>query len=171
MTTKPAPPKGGSELVMPGFEGMEGVELVQKLPLFRTLTFDETRALFSIAKAQRFAKGAAVIEEDSLGTALYIVKSGACRVVRRGTDLGVRGVGEVLGEMSLVDDVLTSADVVAAEDSELLVIPRSAFDALMATDGALALKVYKAFCRTLSERLRRTNDLLPHKDKLSAGVH
>ena len=163
--------KNDPGISLPGFESMEGVELVQKLPLFRTLTFDETRALFSIASVEKKAKGDVVIEEDSLGSALYIVKSGSCRVVRNNVDLGVRGVGEVLGEMSLVDDVLTSADVVANEDCELLRIPRPAFDALMAKDQALALKVYKAFCRTLSERLRRTNDLLPQNAKLSAGVH
>jgi CRP-like cAMP-binding protein len=137
------------------------VELVQKLPLFRTLTFDETRALFAIARAETCDKNDVIIEEDSLGAALFIVRKGSVRVSRKGVDLGTRGVGELLGEMSLIDDVLTSARVVADEDgTELLRLPRVEFDALMAKDGALALKVYKAFCRTLSERLRRTNDLL-----------
>ena len=164
--TKDAPP-----LVIPGFESMDGVELVQRLPLFRTLNFDETRTLFSLAKVMKRPKNAVIIEEDSLGAALFIVKSGSVRITRKGVDIGKRGVGEVLGEMSLVDDVLTSAEVLADEDVELLAIPRSAFDSLMSKDQALALKVYKAFCRTLSERLRKTNDLLPVKDKLQAGVH
>lgn len=159
------------DFVIPGFEQMDGVELVQKLPLFRTLTFDETRALFAIAHAEKRAAGEVVIEEDSLGSALYIVKRGTVRIARRGTEIGTRGPGELLGEMSLVDDVLTSAEVKADGDVELLVVPRKDFDALMAKDQALALKVYKAFCRTLSERLRHTNDLLPNKDKLRAGVH
>lgn len=151
-------------LAIPGFESMDGVELVQKLPLFRTLTFDETRALFAIAKTMRRPKNSVIIEEDSMGAALYIVKSGSVRITRKGADIGTRGPGELLGEMSLVDDVLTSAEVRADEDVELLAIPRQAFDALMAKDQALALKVYKAFCRTLSERLRKTNDFV-------AGVH
>jgi CRP-like cAMP-binding protein len=59
--------------------------------------------------------------------------------------------------------VLTSAEVIAdgADDDggvELLMIPRREFEALLEKDQALALKVYKAFCRTLSERLRATND-------------
>ena len=58
------------DVVIPGFEAMEGVELVQKLPLFRKLTFDETRALFAIARLVTKAKGEVVIEEDSLGSAL-----------------------------------------------------------------------------------------------------
>ena len=39
------------EIAIPGFENLEGVELVQKLPLFRTLTFEETRRLFAIAQS------------------------------------------------------------------------------------------------------------------------
>lgn len=157
-------------VVLPGFEGFEGVELVQKLPLFRTLTFDETRTLFGIARRERRSAGDLIIEEDALGDALYIVREGTVRILRRGADLGVRGVGELLGEMSLVDDVLTSARVTAESACELLVIPRSAFDELMRSDLPLALKVYKAFCRTLADRLRRTTDLLPKAEKLAGGV-
>ena len=152
------------DVVIPGFEAMEGVELVQKLPLFRTLTFDETRTLFSIARTETKKKGDVVIEEDSLGSALYIVRKGSVRITRKGAEIARRGVGELLGEMSLIDEVLTSARVVADEDTELLAIPRGEFEALMKRDTALALKVYKAFCRTLADRLRATNDL-------NAGVH
>lgn len=154
------------DVVIPGFEAMDGVELVQKLPLFRTLTFDETRALFAIARPVSKAKGEVIIEEDSLGSALYILRKGKVRIERRGTLLGTRGVGELLGEMSLVDDVLTSAEVIADDDDgvELLMIPRRDFETLLERDAALALKVYKAFCRTLSERLRTTNDI-------KGGVH
>jgi PPM family protein phosphatase len=152
------------DVEIPGFEAMEGVELVQKLPLFRTLTFDETRALFAIARLVKKGKGDVVIEEDSLGSALYILRKGTVRIERRGALLGTRGVGELLGEMSLVDDVLTSAEVVADEDVELLMIPRRDFETLLERDPSLALKVYKAFCRTLSERLRTTNDI-------KGGVH
>jgi PPM family protein phosphatase len=149
------------DVVIPGFEAMDGVELVQKLPLFRTLTFDETRTLFSIARTETRKKDDVIIEEDSLGSALYIVRKGSVRITRKGAEIARRGVGELLGEMSLVDEVLTSARVVAEEDgTELLMIPRGEFETLMKRDTALALKVYKAFCRTLSERLRATNDLV-----------
>src|SRR5690242_7032641 len=118
-------------VILPGFEGMEGIELVQKLPLFRSLTFDETRALFAIARSERKSPGDVLIEEDSLGEALFIVRSGHAKVVRKGVDLGTRGPGELFGEMSLIDDVLTSARVVAVDDLEVLKIPRAQFDALM----------------------------------------
>ncbi|MBI5497909.1 MAG: cyclic nucleotide-binding domain-containing protein [Deltaproteobacteria bacterium] len=144
-------------LSMPGFEGFEGVELLQKLPLFKTLTFDETRRLFAVARTEKRAKGDVVIQENELGGALYIVKSGSLRVLADGKEVNRVGAGELLGEMSLVDELLTSARVEVVEDAELLVLPRREFEALMTSDLALQVKVYRAFCRTLSERLRRAN--------------
>lgn len=148
-------------LDLPGFEGLVGVELVQRTPLFRTLSFDETVRLFKIAVTVTKAAGEVVIEEDALSPGLFFLQRGAVEVRRGERVLGTCGPGELLGEMSLIEDVLTSSRVVATEDTALLLLPRAAFEHLMAQDAAFAAKVYRAFCRTLSDRLRRANDLLP----------
>jgi len=158
------------EISIPGFENMEGVELVQQLPLFRTLTFEETRRLFAIARAERRAAGEVLIDEGALGEALFIMRSGTAKVTRQGNTIGSCGPGELLGEMSLVDDVLTSCRVEAEAECEVLILPRTDFDKLMAEDLTLATKVYKAFCRTLADRLRRSNELLPTDKALTQGV-
>jgi CRP-like cAMP-binding protein len=84
--------------------------------------------------------------------------------------LGALGAGELFGEMSLVDDLFTSARVEAESDVELIVLPRGQFEQLMASDLALAVKVYRAFCRTLSDRLRRANVYLPADQRLRHAV-
>lgn len=150
-------------LDLPGFDNLGGVELVQKTPLFRTLSFDETVRLFRIAEPVPKKKGDVVIEEQSMGAGLFIVKAGRLEVSKGDRVLGSVGPGELLGEMSLIDDVLTSSRVVAVEDVELLLLPRAAFDGLLVGDKDLAVKVYKAFCRTLSERLRKTNEALDER--------
>ncbi|MFH1807797.1 MAG: cyclic nucleotide-binding domain-containing protein, partial [Pseudomonadota bacterium] len=124
-------------VTLPGFENMRGVELFQRLPLFRTLSFEETRRLFNIATSRRLAKGEVLIEERGIGEALHIVQAGTFRVTRGSTFLGCVGPGELLGEMSLVDDVLTSGRVAADTESEVLSIPRSDFDDLMERDHVL----------------------------------
>jgi extracellular factor (EF) 3-hydroxypalmitic acid methyl ester biosynthesis protein len=84
--------------------------------------------------------------------------------------LGRLEEGGLFGEMSLVDDLLTSAQVVADTEVELVVLPRRPFEDLLAADAALAVKVYRAFCRTLTERLRHANDLLPADQRVAHGV-
>jgi len=170
---KPGVERPGLELPgleLPGFEGMEGVQFIQQLPLFRTLGFEQTRQLFAIAELKSCDTGDVLIEQNALGTALYILKSGVVDIVRDGEPLGQCGTGELLGEMSLVDDVLTASRVVATEPCEFFAVDRRRFDELMESDPQLAVKVYKAFCRTLSDRLRRANNHVPEEEALDSGV-
>jgi CRP-like cAMP-binding protein len=154
-----------------GFGEQDGIELVQKIPLFRGLTFDETRRLFAIARRETRRAGEVIVEANAMGQALYIVRRGQVRVLREGALVGKLGEGELFGEMSLVDDLFTSARVEADGEVELVVLPRRPFEMLVASDLILAVKVYRAFCRTLSDRLRRANALLPSDQRLVNGVH
>jgi len=154
------------ELELTGFGEFEGVELLQKLHLFQKLTFDETSRLGSIIQYMDVPAGTIVIEQNALGDALYVIGKGAVNVSRDADEdgqhtanevIGSLKEGELFGEMSLIDDVLTSARVTTATPCRLLKMPRAAFEALLATDDKLAVKVYRSFIRTMSDRLRRAN--------------
>lgn len=143
------------------FGEVDGIELFQQTALFTQLNFDETRRLAALARQERFSQGEVVVEQDSLGQALYIIRRGEVAVLVENS-LGQRvevarlKEGAFFGEMSLVDDLLSSADVeVISESLELLVIPRNRFEELLESDESLALKVYRSFCQALSEKLRR----------------
>jgi CRP-like cAMP-binding protein len=166
------------ELELTGFGEFEGVELLQKLHLFQRLTFDETTRLGSIIEYLDVPPGTVIIEQNALGDALYVVANGEVRVSRdvnhdavhdANEELGRLGDGELFGEMSLIDDVLTSARVTAVTQTRLLKLPRPAFEALLAADDKLAVKVYRSFCRTLSDRVRRTNQLLATQQALQVA--
>ena len=163
------------------FEGSPGSEMLQDTFLFRNLNFGEAQALSRLSHYERRRKGEVIIEEGSLGQALYLIQSGQVRVLKgEGTgaeELAELGPSELFGEMSLIDDSFTSASVVAGTDLELLVIKRQDFEKLLSENESLALKVYKSFCRTLSERLRRTSSELGaslaqgHLDEKSQALH
>jgi CRP/FNR family cyclic AMP-dependent transcriptional regulator len=140
-----------------------GVDLLQRVQLFRRLGFAETMLLSGICKIEHKPDGAVIIHQDSLGQALYILKEGAALVKRRDPitnvekELATLAQGELFGEMSLIDDQMVSADVIAKGPVELLVIPRKEFEALVAKNDKLAIKVYRCFCAALAERLRKAN--------------
>jgi CRP-like cAMP-binding protein len=157
------------ELELTGFGEFEGVELLQKLHLFQKLTFDETARLGKIIQYLDVPPETIVIEQNALGDALYVIAKGEVRI-SRDADLdgqhsaaeviGKLGEGELFGEMSLIDDVLTSARVTTSQPCRLLKMPRAAFDEILGADDKLAVKVYRSFIRTMSERLRRANQQL-----------
>jgi CRP-like cAMP-binding protein len=140
-----------------------GADLLQRVALFRTLGFAETMVLSEICRIERKTDGQIIIHQDSLGQALYILKEGAATVRRRDPITGVEKElatlpqGELFGEMSLIDDQLASADVIAKGEVELLVIPRRDFEKLLAGSDKLAIKVYRCFCAALADRLRKAN--------------
>jgi CRP-like cAMP-binding protein len=159
----------GAEVELVGFGGFEGVELLQKLHLFKKLTFDETSQLGGLIEYVDLPAGTIVIEENALGNALWIIARGEVKVTRDADGDGVHSEteeigrlrdGELFGEMSLIDDLLTSARVTTVTACRLLKMPRDRFEALMQSDDKLAVKVYRSFCRTLSDRLRKTTAML-----------
>jgi CRP/FNR family transcriptional regulator/CRP/FNR family cyclic AMP-dependent transcriptional regulator len=151
--------------------GAPGVDLLQKVPLFAKLGFEETTALAQLSHVESQPDGHVIIAQDSLGGALYIIKEGRARVSWRNQitgevrDLAVLEKGALFGEMTLIDDQLASADVAALGPVELLVIPRRAFDDLLASDVKLSVKVYRCFCRSLSDKLRKANSKIGELSK------
>jgi len=156
-----------TELELTGFGELEGIDLLQKIPLFSRLTYDETSRLSPIIQHVDVGEGTVVIEQNALGDALYVIQDGEVRVSReaegepdRDEELGLLRTGELFGEMALLDDLLTSARVTAVRPCRLLKLPKADFERLLQADEKLAVKVYRSFCRTLSDRLRRANQML-----------
>ena len=147
-----------------------GADLLQRVALFKTLGFEETLALSAISHVEKRDDGQLILQQDSLGQALFILKEGRATVRRRDPitgeqrDLATLGQGELFGEMSLIEDQLVSADVVALGEVEVLVIPRRDFESLLGKNERLAVKIYRCFCRALSDKLRRAIQKLAETD-------
>lgn len=89
--------------------------------------------------------------EHEPGDEMYVVLSGRIDVVTYGKELEQVGAGGVLGEMALIDEGPRSAAAIAAERSEVAVIPHALFLTLVRAEPGFALCVM----RVLAARLRR----------------
>lgn len=77
-------------------------------------------------------RGDYVVARGEVNDNLYIIRSGAVDVVADGNNLiDRRDTGRNFGYSTLVDDPKSSYDMIAVEDSILLVLPREAFVELM----------------------------------------
>jgi CRP/FNR family transcriptional regulator, cyclic AMP receptor protein len=66
--------------------------------------------------------------------------------------------GAYFGEMALIDDFPRSAHAIVHEKCRLFVIRKEALEDLLFVDRDLAYELLWNFVRTLSSRLRETND-------------
>lgn len=99
--------------------------------------------------------GATLFAENDPADAFYLVRSGALAAFRTGADgrpalVGHIRQGEPIGEMALVEDRAHSASVYALRDSELVRLPKTAFDRLTRKHGSLT----RELARMMMFRLR-----------------
>lgn len=129
------------------------------VPLFNGLDHEELQRFADLTRERFYPKGSVILFEHDPGDSLFVVRSGRVKVVLIGEDgreviLGVLGVGEHFGELSLIDDRPRSAHVIAMEDSTLLVLRREDFRMRVESSP----KVAWALLSELSRRLRRADD-------------
>ncbi len=137
---------------------MDTADFLATVPLLSRIAPDELRRFAEVTREKQYPKGSVILFEDDPGDSLFIVRSGRVKVVLVSEDgreviLGVLGVGEHFGELSLIDDQPRSAHVIAMEDSMLLVLRRDDFRRRVEANPAVAW----ALLSELSRRLRRAD--------------
>ena len=136
-------------------------EFLKHIPLFEHLHTEDRQRLAGSIKDYSLKKGEILFHKGSAGDALYIIKQGKIKISllsNVGTEvvLAIFSEGDFFGEMALLDGMPRSADAMAIEPTDLLVLDRQDFIAfLMNKKNAV-----QAVLQSLSQRLRHTDDLL-----------
>src|SRR5271165_7559317 len=103
------------------FEGDEGRRrLVDQLRKQMITGGDSTVAaeIAAVAQILQVPPGDVLIRQDAADNDLFLIISGSLRIIVNGREVAIRGPGEHLGEMAIVDpSAARSASVVAAEAS------------------------------------------------------
>ncbi|UCG88829.1 MAG: Crp/Fnr family transcriptional regulator [Gemmatimonadota bacterium] len=134
-------------------------ETLLRVPLFAHLSEPEIHRISQITRKKTYPKNSVIVFENDPGDALYVVDSGQVKVVLTGEDgreviLSVLGQGDFFGEMALIDDMPRSANVIAMENSRLIVLYRDDFHRCLEAQPRIALGLLRA----LSRRLRSADD-------------
>jgi CRP/FNR family cyclic AMP-dependent transcriptional regulator len=137
---------------------MSTAQFLSTVPLFSGLTADQLARFADVTREKTFPRGSVIVFEQDPGDSLYVVRSGRVKVVLLGEDgreviLGILEVGEYFGELSLIDEQPRSANVIAMEESTLLVLRREDFRKRVEE----ATTVAWALLTGLSRRLRQAD--------------
>jgi CRP/FNR family cyclic AMP-dependent transcriptional regulator len=107
-----------------------------------------------------YASGEVLIRQGSDLESLFVALDGRFSVVVNSVEVARIGAGEVLGEISFVDNHSATATVTAVEESHVLEIPRDVIRAKLKTDKEFASRFYLALATFLADRLRGTLQLV-----------
>lgn len=141
----------------------ETVELIGKIKIFAGLPPPYLRRIADIGLEEEHGVGAPIFAEGDRGDKLYLIVSGAVRISRIVPGMGeealaILGPGDHFGEMSMIDESPRSAHAFVHERCRLFVIRKEDLEDLIFVDRNLAYELLWIWVRTLSARLRETND-------------
>ena len=131
-------------------------EALGRCRLFGGMGQESLHTIARNLRARRFRRGEVLFHEGDPGDALFIVASGAVKVVVPSEDgeeaiLATLGRGDFLGELALLDGAPRSASAIALEATETLALPREQLRALIATEPIIR----DALLASLAAELRR----------------
>ena len=116
---------------------------------------DERKALTSSAMARAFPGGSALFHENQLADRVIVLRKGFVKVSCYSDDgrevvLGIRGPGDVVGELSAIDGAARSASVIALEPVEALAMSTGSFNDFLERHP----RVVRVLLEILAGRLR-----------------
>ncbi len=160
-------------------------DVVQHIPIFHSLSPDETSTVAGRLRKFSYAPGEIIIREGDEGDSLYFLAKGQVRVTiangaRLTEEVAVLGPGEFFGEMGLLTGEKRSATVQAASEAECYRLEKADFHQVMTQRPELAEEISGVLVRRRSE-LAEIHDVLDeermrlketeHRKDLMARIH
>ncbi len=143
-------------------------EFLRQVPLFSGLDDYALERLVAMSHEIRLNPGEYLMREGKIGDAMYVTLEGTMQV-RKTVDeteivLAERGPGEVLGEMSVLDQSPRVASVIALTPVRALVIDQETFMALIDWSPTAARSILRMF----AQRIRSMQATLQQREKMAS---
>lgn len=138
------------------------VDSVKKNSLLEGLTIPEVKKLALLGQLEEYESGDRIIQQGATDRDIYLILNGRAEVyVHASNDPIYRKVasirpGEVIGEMAFIAHEQRTADVIAVEPLQALVINSHTLERLTQRYSKIAVKVYRNLSKIVSKRLVAT---------------
>ncbi len=139
----------------------EKIQLIRSCLLFSELSEEDLVHIAAVAREKILPSKTVFIEEGTPGEEAYIISKGLTKVYRmteegKEVQIALRAVGEIIGELSLLDDGLRSAHVATLQDTHVLVVSKKELQAVVHKHPSVALGVI----RNLAKRIRENTSTM-----------
>lgn len=131
----------------------ERLAWLRGVPLFRGGSDASLTALAARTSEVAFRAGQTIVSQGQVGNGLFVIVAGTARVTTGDTELAQLGPGDVIGELSVIDQEPRVATVTAADPVTCLALASWDLLELVDTDPQLA----RNLLAELARRLRATN--------------
>lgn len=137
---------------------------------FPHLTDDDVAAVLGLAASRSYRMGETILEKGSRHRSIMIVREGIARVEQGDVDSGIAlarlGPGQVLGDISFVEQGGATAHVRADQDVSVDVIQAEDLETLLTSDPGFSARFYRSLALVLAGRLRERSERLTELGRL-----
>jgi len=141
-------------------------KMLSKISIFGGLSKLQVDTLMKLLQEVSYTENEIIFKEGNQPDHIYIVKSGSVKITLNNADSMMELVtfreGECFGETSVIGIVPHSANAIADEDTELIILPRQALFLLFETDTPLFSILILNIAREACRRLSKTDKILFH---------
>jgi CRP-like cAMP-binding protein len=133
--------------------------------LLRHLSREELRRLAATTTLSNHSPGAVIFQKGDPGDSMMAVIRGRVKICSHSIEgkelvLNIINRGGLFGEIALLDGEPRTADAIALEESDLLVLERSKFQPFLRESPDLALRLLAVVCKRLRETSEHLEDTL-----------
>ena len=143
------------------------IDFLKNVPMFADLPEDDMARLCELVTEELLPAGEMLFIEGKIGDKAYVIKSGDIEILKssggRTVLLAVRHAGDVIGEMSLLDQAPRFASGRARTDLELFAISHNNLEHLLDTSPSAA----RVMLTTVTNRLRNSELVLRQSEKMA----
>ncbi|HEV2458161.1 MAG TPA: HEAT repeat domain-containing protein, partial [Ktedonobacterales bacterium] len=153
-------PQGASamETLPTTLSTMQRILFLRRVPLFADLPPADLKHIATIAVERLYPDGATIVRQGDPGDDLYIIVSGAVRVLaatdtdpQSQVELARCQAGEYVGEMAIISQDPRMASLVAAGNVRTLCIGQQPFEGILRERPETSLAVMRVLCTRLRE--------------------
>lgn len=133
---------------------MRDADVLAKVPMFSLMKKKDLERIAKSAEHHRVKEGSVIIREGDPDKRLFVILSGRVDIIKnlgskREISLSTLGPLSYFGEMSLIDDLVRSASVVAREDTQLLSLGQWSLRQDIMKYPAMALELLQVMSRRI----------------------
>lgn len=132
------------------------------LPLFQGLPENALHDLVVNSSKSSFETGETIVEQNQAANECYVILDGSAQVNWKPSadssnplPVATISTGDIFGEIALLDGSTRSADVIALQHTECLVIPKQALQALIQQNHLFSIRMLSLVVTRLWEMERK----------------
>ncbi len=143
------------------------MDRLKNIPAFDSLPENHIKKAMCAASIRRYDAGETVITEGEFDNQVFFLIFGHLKVLVHGTEVGnLKRLGDVFGEMGVIDGSPRSASIVAEKTSLCVALDDTAIGTLNDTSKTFTQAVmYRIFAEVMAMRLRDANQKITDLQK------